>query len=116
MIFKLLFWVCFGTLLYVFVGFVLAVWLVSKLKHKPARKQEIMPSVSVIICAFNEQKHIRRKIANCLSLDYPRHLLEIIVVSDGSTDDTERILEDLGDPMIRIHRTSQRTGKTARQS
>jgi len=116
MIFKLLFWACFGTLIYVFFGFVVVLWVVSKLKHRPVQKREIMPSVSMIICAFNEEKHIRQKIDNCLRVDYPKDRIEIIVVSDGSTDDTVRILKSLDDTVIRIHRTGERQGKTECQN
>jgi cellulose synthase/poly-beta-1,6-N-acetylglucosamine synthase-like glycosyltransferase len=79
-------------------------------------KQDILPSVSIILCAFNEEKHIRQKIANCLELDYPKGLLEIIVISDGSTDGTSQILKELEDPLIKVHCTPSQQGKTACQN
>jgi cellulose synthase/poly-beta-1,6-N-acetylglucosamine synthase-like glycosyltransferase len=52
------------------------------------RKEQIFPHVSLIIAAYNEDKVIEEKIKNCFELDYPKDLLEIIIVSDGSTDST----------------------------
>jgi cellulose synthase/poly-beta-1,6-N-acetylglucosamine synthase-like glycosyltransferase len=51
-----------------------------------------LPSVSMIIAAYNEEGAMESKLADCDAIDYPRHLLEIIIVSDGSTDRTDEIL------------------------
>ncbi|MEJ7709181.1 MAG: glycosyltransferase [Pyrinomonadaceae bacterium] len=48
------------------------------------------PRVSVVITAYNEDRDLAAKLENTLSLDYPEHLLEIIVASDCSTDRTMR--------------------------
>ena len=50
-----------------------------------------MPSVSVIIAAYNEEKSIGEKLSNILSLDYPSDRLEVVLASDGSTDKTNAI-------------------------
>jgi len=70
----------------------------------------------VIICAFNEAKHIRHKLLDCDAFDYPKDRLEIIVVSDGSTDDTDKILERLKSDRIRIFRMPEQMGKTECQN
>ena len=65
--------------------------------HRPVLKQPIEPSVSLLISAFNEAEVINKKIRNSLDLDYPAERLEIVVASDGSTDETvirARQLED----------------------
>ena len=72
--------------------------------------------MSLIVCAYNEEKHIRQKISNCLALDYPKDKLEIIVVSDGSNDSTAVILEGIKHPLIQVHVVPERRGKAACQN
>src|SRR6266496_168977 len=112
MLLEALFWGSLGTLLYVFVGFIVVLWIVSKARHLPVQRREFTPSVSVIIAAFNEEKHIRQKIANCQEFRYPKEDLEIVVVSDGSTDDTDHILEQMRSPLLRTCRMPKQVGKT----
>jgi hyaluronan synthase len=67
---------------------------VGSLFYRSVPDMKYRPSVSVIIPAFNEEEGIIGTIESCLRVDYPEHLLEVIVVNDGSTDGTwERILE-----------------------
>jgi hyaluronan synthase len=62
--------------------------------YRPMPDVGFRPTVSVIIPAFNEENGIIGTIESCLAVDYPRPLLEVIVVNDGSTDATwDRILE-----------------------
>ena len=70
----------------------------------------------IIICAYNEARHIRQKIANCLDFDYPRDQTEIIIVSDGSTDDTDKILASLQGALVKTYRMPQQRGKTECQN
>ena len=116
MLFKVLFWFSLGTLVYVFFGFIIILWLVCRFRNKPTQKGELTPSISVIICAFNEEKHILQKITNCQEFNYPKDQIEIIVISDGSTDDTDKILEQLENPLIRTYRMPKQAGKTACQN
>ena len=69
----------------------------SKLKPQKINKVESgdLPEVSIVMAVKNGKKVIRRRISNFLNLDYPEGKLEIIVVSDGSTDDTNQILDDI---------------------
>ena len=82
---------------YIFV-FISVVWIIVMLQNrgkysgKGARK---FPSVSVLIPAFNEEKTIGKTIKSVLALKYPKRLYEIIVINDGSTDGTERIVRRL---------------------
>jgi cellulose synthase/poly-beta-1,6-N-acetylglucosamine synthase-like glycosyltransferase len=55
---------------------------------------------------------IRQKIENALALEYPEDLLDIIVVSDGSTDATEEIVSSIGDPRV-VLKAYERAGKTS---
>lgn len=67
---------------YVLSRFVLAAF------YRPPRDARITPGVAIVVPAFNEGEAVARTIHSCLALDYPEHLLEIVVVNDGSTDDT----------------------------
>ena len=88
-----IFWICIAILLYVLVGF--PTWLAvrARLWTKPCLAEEITPSISVVIGAYNEQDVIAERIENLLSSDYPPEQLEIVVASDGSTDRTHEIVE-----------------------
>ncbi len=114
--FEILFWASLATQIYVFAGFVIVLWLFSKFRQRPVLKADITPSISIIICAFNEEKHIRQKIANCLEFDYPKDRMEIIAISDGSSDGTYKILEEMESSTLRVYRMPAQQGKTACQN
>ncbi len=82
------------------------------------RRKATHPTVSIIIAAHNEEAVLRAKLENCWSLDYPAEQIEIIVASDGSTDQTEAIVEQFAgnDPRIRLLRSAGRAGKSGVQN
>ncbi len=71
------------------------------------------PMVTLIISAYNEEKVIEEKIRNSLKLDYPVELLEIIVISDGSTDKTNQIVSKYEQNGVILQHYEGRIGKTA---
>jgi cellulose synthase/poly-beta-1,6-N-acetylglucosamine synthase-like glycosyltransferase len=73
---------------------------------------DTLPAVSLIIPAYNEQAHLPDKLANIRSFDYPRDRLEVIFVSDGSTDRTNAILQAVEDANTRTVFLPQRGGKS----
>ena len=87
MIGLLLFWGALILLSYTYVIYPAIIFLRGLLLRKPYKKASITPYVSVIIAAYNEANNIGARLDNLLSLDYPRDLLEVIVASDGSSDD-----------------------------
>lgn len=96
------FWVSFVALLYIYLGYPLAVWLLAALFGREPAKRPTTPSVSLLIPAYNEAAHIEQKLRNSLALDYPKDRLEIVVASDGSTDATNAIAERFGGQGIRL--------------
>ncbi len=78
-----------------------------------ARPLEGLPTVCVIVAAFNEEKHIRARIENLLSMDYPRGRLRVLVGSDGSSDGTARILNAIEDPRVRTWVFPKNRGKAS---
>jgi len=74
-------------------------------------RQEELPAVTVVVPAFNEEKHLDAKLNNIRGLDYPREKLQVIIVSDGSTDGTNEILKALKEHYIESLILNQRRGK-----
>ena len=95
----ILFWTSAGLLVYTHLGYPLTLWVLLRLGRfhhsSPYRGQKggkdaagTLPTVSLIVPAYDEEGVIADKVANALALDYPRERLQIIVASDGSTDAT----------------------------
>jgi len=112
-----IFWGAIGVVVYVYVGFPVLVFLASQLRPRPVGKGPApSPTVSFIIAAYNEEGSIAKKLANTFALDYPPDRLEIIVVSDGSTDRTEAIVRAEGGARVRLLPLRGRNGKTIAQN
>jgi cellulose synthase/poly-beta-1,6-N-acetylglucosamine synthase-like glycosyltransferase len=94
--------ICLAVCGYIYFGYPLLLWVVSRLRPKPVKAAPITPSVTFVIAAYNEEKVIREKIENTLSLDYPANRIEVIVVSNGSTDATNEIVSTHGDPRVHL--------------
>jgi cellulose synthase/poly-beta-1,6-N-acetylglucosamine synthase-like glycosyltransferase len=75
-------------------------------------RPEQLPRVSLVVAAYNEEKHLPEKLANIQELDYQRERLEVIFVSDGSTDQTNDILARAANDQIRVVTLTKRCGKT----
>jgi cellulose synthase/poly-beta-1,6-N-acetylglucosamine synthase-like glycosyltransferase len=91
----------------------LVVYIMSRFFNNSWGKGDIAPQVSIIISVYNEERVIEEKVKNTLSLDYPEELLEILVISDGSTDRTNGIVSGFKDSGIVLWAFQERTGKTA---
>ena len=109
------FWVCLWLVIYIYAGYAACVFLLSRILNREIHKADIEPRVAVVISAFNEEREIRDTIVNKLSQDYPQDRLEVLVVSDGSTDNTDEIVQGLVDRSegrLRLLRQKPRQGKT----
>jgi glycosyltransferase involved in cell wall biosynthesis len=108
------FWLSVLLLAYVYAGYPALVWLVSRLRREPAWPAGgDRPTVSVLIAAYNEAAHIEATVRNKLTQDYPPEKLEVLVVSDGSTDGTDEIVQAIADVRVRLVRQEPRAGKTS---
>jgi len=111
------FWILVLTLFYIFAGYPLLLLLLSALTpRKPLPAPDHLPDVTLIVTAYNEEAVIKRKLENCLELDYPEEKLEIMVVSDGSNDRTDEIVGDFAGRGVTLLKTGGRIGKTAAQN
>lgn len=82
-----------AAILYTLIGYPLLLWLIGRGKREPIRKDDILRTVSVVIAVRNGGDFLANKLESVLALNYPRELIQIVVISDGSTDETDRIGE-----------------------
>jgi len=101
---RVLFWASLAGIAWTHVGYPLAAALLARIRTREVRKADMTPGVTVIIPAHDEEDVIAARIDNLLALDYPAEQLEIVVVSDGSVDGTDAIVEGYAahDPRIRL--------------
>ena len=112
-IFYVMTWICLIALAYHYFGYPLIVFVMSRLMPYSAPRETIEPRVSLIVAAYNEAAVISQKIENTLALDYPRHQLEIIVVTDGSNDETANIVAGYHEQGVILLHQPERGGKSA---
>ena len=93
-IIETVFWLSLFAVFYAYLGYPVFLWLLAGIISDPVKKNNIMPSVSLVISVYNEERILPRKIENALELDYPEGLLEIAIISDGSTDQTNNIIQN----------------------
>jgi cellulose synthase/poly-beta-1,6-N-acetylglucosamine synthase-like glycosyltransferase len=77
------------------------------------QRKTSLPTISVVLAAHNEAGVLPEKLKNVFATDYPANLLEVVVVSDGSTDGTEEILQNVPDKRLHPIFLSERQGKAA---
>ena len=124
------FWVCFAIVGYVYAGYPLLLWLGVFGRRTPSRLEdasatadarvgtpdEMLPLVSVIVAAHNEEAAIEAKIQNVLASDYPRERIEILIGSDGSSDRTDEIVRRYETDGVGLISFPQQLGKSAIQN
>lgn len=99
---EFIFWLCLLLPVYAWLGYPLLLTLIAPLfrarRHAPAPPM----NVSIIIAAHNEARHIEEKLRTLLAQDYQARSLQIILASDGSTDDTVACAHKVIDPRISV--------------
>jgi cellulose synthase/poly-beta-1,6-N-acetylglucosamine synthase-like glycosyltransferase len=99
MVLEIVFWAAAGLIVYAHLGYPLLLWLMAALfgegEVSPDPQGEL-PSVTLIIPAYDEEEVIERKVANARALDHPPDHLEIVVASDGSSDRTAELARAAG--------------------
>jgi len=113
---EFIFWLSVGLVVYVYAGYPLLAHLLGGMLRRRVRSAEagtFLPTVTVVIAAYNEAAHIEETVRNKLTLDYPADKLDIIVVSDESEDGTDDIVRAIGDARVRVIRQIPRAGKTS---
>jgi len=105
-------WTAATVVVYVYLGYPILLWILDRVFRRPIAEAEITPPVTLVISAFNEARCIADKLENTLAIDYPKDRLEVLVVSDASTDATDEIVRRYADRGITLLRMPERRGKT----
>jgi cellulose synthase/poly-beta-1,6-N-acetylglucosamine synthase-like glycosyltransferase len=120
------FWACLGLVAYTYLLYpclLFVIYVAAQVRadlgylaaRRDRRRRSLrdrdLPPVTMIVPAYNEEAHLKDKIANVLELDYPRDRLQVVFVSDGSTDRTDEILEAVAEPFVETVRLARRSGK-----
>ena len=117
---KILFWICIVLVVYTYVGYGAVLWCILKVKRLLGFREaepilpldeDMLPEVTLMICAYNEQDVIREKMENIRALDYPRKKLCVMWVTDGSTDQSNQLLSEY--PEVKLVFSPERRGKAA---
>jgi cellulose synthase/poly-beta-1,6-N-acetylglucosamine synthase-like glycosyltransferase len=112
----ILFWTAIILIFYTYFGYPVLLALLGGIYGKKVGKKDIYPSLTMIIAAYNEEKDIAAKLDATLALDYPAGRLEIIVVSDASADNTDKIVSSFRERGVKLLRIPERQGKTHAQN
>jgi cellulose synthase/poly-beta-1,6-N-acetylglucosamine synthase-like glycosyltransferase len=114
---EVLFWASLAALAWTHVGYPLAAAGIARGRRRRVLREDVLPSVTLIVAAHDEETVIERRLENLLALDYPPELLEIVVASDASTDRTDELVEAVAarEPRVRLVRCP-RAGKVAAQN
>ncbi len=116
---KILFWATLLIVFYTYIGYGILLYIIIRLKRllkgsplQPAMPaDEDLPTMTLMICAYNEEDVVEEKMANTLALDYPKDKFRIMWVTDGSNDRTNELLKAY--PEVDIVFSPERKGKTA---
>jgi cellulose synthase/poly-beta-1,6-N-acetylglucosamine synthase-like glycosyltransferase len=109
---QVFFWFCFALLFYTFAGYPVFIFLLSQFSRRSVAKQKNMPpTVTLVLTAYNEEARIGARIQNLLSSNYAEEKLDLVIVSDGSSDETIKKIQGANETRIQLIEQKQRSGK-----
>jgi cellulose synthase/poly-beta-1,6-N-acetylglucosamine synthase-like glycosyltransferase len=111
---SVIFWLCLAGLVYAYAVYPLLIWCLARFVRRttPADvADDELPTVSLLIAAFNEEAVIEKRLQSALLMDYPRERLEIVVASDGSSDRTAEIIRRFSSHGVKLLHYKERRGK-----
>lgn len=105
------FWILVGTVVYTYIAYPLLIAAIARLKRGAAQPQlpDDLPHVTLFVTAFNEEQFVEAKISNSRAIDYPSDRMHLMWVTDGSDDNTNRLLEKY--PDVKVLFEPERRGK-----
>lgn len=107
------FWTLLALVAFAYVGYPLLLVTAARILRRPPRADDVTPTVTLLIPAYNEERVLAAKLDCCLALDYPREQLRVVVLSDGSTDGTNAIAEQYADRGVELMAWEHNRGKLA---
>lgn len=108
---------CLFLVIYTYLGYGIVLYLMVKTKrlfghyNRGFFNNECLPDVTLMVCAYNEEDIVEKKMDNTKALDYPKEKLHILWVTDGSNDSTNQLLKQY--PEVSVAFRPERKGKTA---
>ena len=117
---KIIFWICIALVVYTYIGYGVLLYLMIKIKRMLGGKtpepqlpadESLLPKMTLMICAYNEEDVIVEKMQTILQLRYPRERLCVMWVTDGSTDRSNDMLRQY--PEVTLVFSPERKGKAA---
>ena len=107
-----IFWLLLFLLYFAYLGYPKFLFVVSLFVRHPIKTGDVLPRLTLLIPAYNEAEILKKKLENVLKIDYPQNLLQIIVISDASTDGTNSIAASFAEQGVQLIVNEQRSGKT----
>ena len=117
---KIIFWLCLALVVYTYVGYGAVLYIILKVKNIFFRREttpilpldpQLLPDVTLMICAYNEADVIEEKMQNIRALNYPQEKLCVMWVTDGSNDNSNELLQAY--PEVKLVYSPERKGKAA---
>ena len=117
---KIIFWLCLALVIYTYVGYGAVLYIILKVKNIFFRREttpilpldpQLLPDVTLMICAYNEADVIEEKMQNIRALNYPQDKLCVMWVTDGSNDNSNELLQAY--PEVKLVYSPERKGKAA---
>src|SRR6516162_2472246 len=114
---KILFWISLILIIYSYLGYAVLLFFLVSLKRAFGKKNNksavsaFEPEVTLIIAAYNEEDFIEEKIKNSLQINYPGSKLKLMVITDGSSDQTPSIVARF--EKVQLLHQPERKGKVA---
>jgi len=117
---KIIFWLCLALVVYTYVGYGAVLYIILKVKNIFFRREttpilpldpQLLPDVTLMICAYNEADVIEEKMQNIRALNYPQEKLCVMWVTDGSSDNSNEMLQAY--PEVKLVFSPERKGKAA---
>jgi cellulose synthase/poly-beta-1,6-N-acetylglucosamine synthase-like glycosyltransferase len=109
----IIFWCSLAALAYLYAGYPALAWLLGRIRRRDLRRAPWTSGLSIVVVAHNEAHRLRAKLDNLLACDGAERIVEILVGSDGSDDDTAAVIAAYPDQRVRLLHFPERRGKPA---
>jgi biofilm PGA synthesis N-glycosyltransferase PgaC len=106
-----IFWFSIVALFYIYAGYPALIWVLAHRKTRRLKKWPMNDALSVVVVAHNEAAVLPKKISSILNSSCASRIREVLIASDGSTDATKTVVEDISDPRVRLLEFSEHRGK-----
>jgi len=107
------FWILIGLVGFAYAGYPLLLGALVRLVRRRVAADDVTPSVTLLVPAYNEEHSLGAKLESCMALDYPKDRLQILVLSDGSTDGTVAVAKQYADRGVEVMAFDENRGKLA---